>query len=67
MSRLAPRKMRLPIPLVILAALLGALMYSGGYVEVMRLLFQYYTYLRPGVNDNVRGGQLPPPSPRAGQ
>eukprot|EP00973_Karenia_brevis_P058988 8213142-Karenia_brevis.AAC.1 len=59
--------MRMPIPLVILAAILGALLYSGEYMEAISLLFQYHTYLRPGVNDNLKVCQLTPPAPMAGQ
>jgi len=61
-GRLAPEAQRLPFPLVALAAVAGLLIYTGHGAVAQLLFCQFKTYLRPGVCDALRVGQLVWPS-----
>ena len=66
-KRLAPRRQRLPLPLVALAAMIGAA-YAMRRVEAgLRWWPQFRTYLRPGVCDSLKVKQLVPPLAAAGR
>eukprot|EP00973_Karenia_brevis_P016619 2275962-Karenia_brevis.AAC.1 len=66
-QKVSPQKQRAPFPLLALCAVLGWLMARGQYAISMNLFFQFFTYLRPGVNDRLKVKQLVPPTPQAGQ
>jgi len=65
-ERLAPSLQRLPIPRVVLGAILGFLLFRRHVWTAVKLYFQYRTYLRPGVCDRLETWQLVAPLPAAG-
>ena len=65
-TRLRPGRQRLPLPWIVMTAILGLLCHQGELVVAFALLLQFRTYLRPGVCDNLRVKQLIAPTSAAG-
>ena len=66
-TKLRPGQQRLPVPLVVLHAILGFLLHRGDTVIALMLLFQFRTYIRPGQCDLLKVKQLIPPAIHAGK
>ena len=62
----APGLQRLPIPKVILLAIIGSTLRRGALWCAVAFFVQFMTYLRPGVCDALKVKQLIPPQPAAG-
>ena len=65
--KLAPGRQRLPLPRIILMALIGAaIKVFAGYDLAAKWLTMFNTYVRPGEADSLRWKQLVPPAAVAG-
>ena len=58
-----PQRQRLPMPLEVLGAMMGCLLYRGYPQLALRMFIQFVTYMRPGEISNLTVGQLIPPQP----
>ena len=57
-TKLRPGQQRVPLPLIVMTAILGFLCRQGEIVVALMLLLQFRTYLRPGVCDHLKVKQL---------
>ncbi len=56
-----PQQQRLPMPLEVLGAIMGVLMFRNFHQLALRLFIQFSTYMRPGECSNLQVSQLIPP------
>jgi len=55
---LMPGRQRLPLPWIALAAILGDMISTNGFIAALTLLVLFRTYMRPGTSDRLRVKQL---------
>ena len=62
----APGMQRLPLPLVLLCAMMGHMLFFRRFWTAVKVFVQFRTYMRPGICDSLKVFQLVPPSAAAG-
>ena len=62
-----PQRERLPLPMVVIAAMVGHACHRGALVSGFKWWIQFRTYLRPGEAEKLLVSQLIPPTPAAGE
>ena len=65
-TKIAPNRQRMPIPFLVLLAIIGFHLFKRNVLSALNLLVQFRSYLRPGSCDRLRVWQLQAPNHAAG-